>query len=143
MRLHRLPSVPVAVLKKAAYAEPPGRVPRGYFDALLPVTRTLLDRGLKISAAADWLIASGTLPPRVRGNFINTMSVRFTRLRFAEQKAAPAYSWKMTLGMDSCHAIPKGRTKSLCGSTAGLWLDADTGMRQCRFCLSVIKRSDS
>lgn len=129
-------------MRKAAYAEPPGRAPRGYFDSLMDITKTLLDRGLGISAAADWLIERDCLPAARRGNFINSMSVRFTRLRYSAPKAAP-YVWRQALGMNGAHAVENGRTRALCGASASLWLDADEDQRQCRFCLGVIKRSDS
>lgn len=142
MSLRRLPPVPSSVLKKAAYAEPPGRVPRGYFDSLMDVTRTLLDRGLGMSAVADWLIERETLPPQRRTNFINSMTVRFTRLRYAE-RPPDAYAWQQSLGTNGAHAVPTGRTKALCGAIASFWHEPDEDQRKCRFCLHVIKKGSS
>lgn len=134
MSLHRL-KLPDRVAKKLVHAEPPGRVPRGYFDGLLKPTKDLLDKGFTLAQAADWFIQHGVLKPEKRDKYRNTMAVRFTRFRAQEQqKHAEETEWKIGLGMDSVHAVPHGRTKALCGASSSLWLESTDGQRKCTFC---------
>jgi hypothetical protein len=138
----KLLPAPDHVLKKAAFAERPGRVPRGYFDALLPVTKKLLDRGLSMIQVADWLIEHDVLPREKRLRFAASMRVRFTRFRRV-QAGSGTVTWLGELGMDTAHAVLDGTVHALCGARSSLWLRAESGQRHCPVCTGYINTRKS
>lgn len=137
-RIFRLRAVPEAVLKKAKYAEPPGRVPKGYFDNLLDATKTLLDRGFTLATAADWLIEQRSLPYRRRSQYINTMHVRFSRFRAHEAEHVNVLAWRSALGYDAAHAVDGG-IFALCGARSARWMGASETQRHCTQCVHQLR----
>lgn len=140
MRCRRLPKPPERVLKKLQYAEPPGRLPRGFFDNLLEPTKALLDKGLSLAACADWLIEHRALPERCRMQFLRATHTRFTRLRAKKVSGPAVLSWKAALGYNSTHVVQEGRTVAICGATAARWMQPGEDARQCNKCIHQVSK---
>ncbi len=134
----RIPDPTPELLAKCRAAEPPPRVPRGFFDGLVRPTRHLLDRGLRLSQAADFLIAEKILQPRLRAKYMNALRTRMTRLRARKALAGEVFHWRSGLGYEEAHAVGHG-TIAACGARAGLWMNATDTSRQCRRCKGIMK----
>ena len=135
-RINCLRAVPSRILSLAKYVEPPGKLPRGYFEQLMEPTKTLLSRGLKLHAAADWLIDRGVLPCRRRQKYLDAMRNRFTRFRSREPKTGEVYRWRAALGYDAAHAVCG--VLALCGARSAGWMTSGEGQRRCTRCKSIV-----
>jgi hypothetical protein len=139
--LYRLRAIPSVVIRKLTYAEPPGRLPRGYFDTLHDPTKQLLAKGFRLAQAAAWLIQQGALPVERREQYLDAMRARFSRFRRQSPKPAAVYQWQATLGYEAAHAIAGG-VKALCGATSARWFASGDGQRRCNQCTSIIRREN-
>ncbi len=124
--------------KRLRYAEPPGRLPRGYFDSLLDPTKQLLAKGFRLAQAANWLIKEGALPHARRQQYLDAMRNRFSRFRQQTPVPAATYQWRAALGYDAAHAIATG-TKALCSAMSARWFDAGDGQRKCPVCAGILR----
>ena len=123
-------------MHKIQYADPPGRFPKGYFDSILTPTRLLLDRGLKLCQAVDWLIDHGVLAPQLRRASVNAMRSRLMRFRTRQAKAGEVLTWKAALGYDAAHAT--SGVVALCGAKSARWMGSTNEQRRCRMCQHAI-----
>lgn len=115
--IYRFREVSPHVAKRLRYAEPPGRLPRGYFDSLLEPKKMLLAKGFKLAPA---------------------MRNRFSRFRQQTPVATATYQWGAALGYDAAHAIAGG-TKALCSAMPAPWFDAGDGQRKCPVCAGILR----
>jgi hypothetical protein len=126
---------------KASRAAPPPPLPRGFFDTLAPVVKTLLDNGLALAQAADWLIENRALRQPLRQRFLNAMRSRFTRCRWKDAKAGEVFRWKSSLAYDAAHAIGRS-TVALCGAKTGCWMGATDTTRKCPVCAGIVRKQN-
>ena len=147
MTTRRLPTPPAEVVAQLSKIAPPAKVPRGYFDPLVAVTKNLLDNKFKLSQAADELIKRKLLPKKHRKKFHEAMRGRLSRLRQANAKEMTDLKWRTSMFYDAVHAVGmvNGELISLCGVKASHWQvwDECGGIKQCGRCQSVAKRTNA
>lgn len=135
----KLPPPPREIIEKTKFAERPPNLPRGYFDALMTPTRTLLDQGLSISNAADWWVTNGVIPSEQRGKFMEAMYNRLHRLRQRKAAEGEIVRWRASPYYESVHAIGDG-LKALCGASTTLWVSATNTAHKCARCIGISRR---
>lgn len=140
MHIRRLRRIPERVLKEIPFAAPPPKFPRGFFDALVTPTRQLLDKGLKLMQAADWLIARGVLKESLRQRYSAAMRCRLTRLRRKIEASPAAVQWRTSIFYDSMHLLPAGGLKALCGAHATRWNALTEPLEKCSRCKGIATR---
>jgi hypothetical protein len=137
----QLPPPPVVteeVMRKIQYAEPPARFPRGYFDALITPTRMLLDQGLTLSQATDWLIKHAVLQSSHRRRYAAAMTARISRLRAAPITEGETYRWRETVGYSSLHVVGSGLI-ALCSARGQRWMEPSSLVTKCFRCQGIVK----
>ena len=135
---YRLRTAPPELLEKARRAAPPPKLPRGFFDSLMAPTKLLLDNGLRLAQAADWLITERALKTNHRTHYLDAMHARFTRFRAREAEKGEEFRWRTGLGYDRAHAVGRG-TIALCGARAGAWMGATDTTLHCKQCVGIIR----
>lgn len=142
MKTRKLPPVPEKILRAARYAQPPGKRPKGYFDNLVTITKTLLDQGLKLCHAADFLIREGQLKAKDRKHFHDAMRGRLSRLQQRNARSLVGIRWQASLFFDSVHGASEDGI-TLCGAKASGWMDwnGEGGdPRKCSRCVGIARR---
>jgi hypothetical protein len=138
-----LPPPPAAFIERLKYVEPVGRLPKGYFDALVPATKQLLDKGWNTAAISDLFVAESLLPPGLRNAFRNVMRKRLSRLKRQRVSASGAkqlHQWRSG-SFGSVHAVQKGSLAALCGLTETAWLKPDFCGNKCTRCQGVARKN--
>lgn len=71
------------LMQKASVAQPPDRLARSNWIPYLPIIRILMEeRAHSLTAAVDWLVAQGEIPPKSQG-----MAYRALRQILARREA--------------------------------------------------------
>lgn len=71
------------LMQKASVAQPPGQLARSNWIPYLPIIRILMEeRAHSLTAAVDWLVAQGEIPPKSQG-----MAYRALRQILARREA--------------------------------------------------------
>ena len=130
------------LLERLKYAEPPPKIPRGYFDALVKPTTILLDKGLKLMQAADWLIREKALKASDRQRFCDAMCCRFTRARRKEEANPTSAEWRTSILYDSMHLLPKRGLVALCGVRSNRWNCTGEMREQCNRCKGIARKGN-
>lgn len=136
MTIHKLPAVPPDIIVQIRTVEPEAVLPRGFFDTLVEATRMLLDRGLSLPQAADWLIDNKVIERRHRRKYHDAMRGRLSRLN-RKTATSGELAWKEAMGFNSVHAVGGGLT-SLCGVSASRWFSATSTSSKCSRCRGLV-----
>jgi hypothetical protein len=143
MKRRRIAAPSADLLKLAKQAAPAPRLPKGFFDPLVEITRTLMDQGMKLHQATDWLIANKALLRKHRDCFHHAMRGRLSRLTQKKAKTLTNIRWKGSLAFDSLHAVADCGT-SLCGAKSFGWILADLSSPslKCSRCKGIVTRQN-
>ena len=135
----KLPPPTEEILRKAKYLESPSARPRGYFDNLIPITRELLAKPMKLTQAAERLIELGTLPRADKVHFCKAMQMRFSRTREKNAKTLSGWKWQSSPFLGSAHVV-SSCGQALCGTKANTWLEWNEGGERCNKCIGAARR---
>jgi hypothetical protein len=97
----------------------------------------LLDNGLKLRQAADFLISARALKPEHRKSFTNAMKNRMSRFRKRAAQKETVYYWRIALGYERSHAVSSGSV-ALCGARAARWFPSNDNTHQCKLCRCIV-----